>query len=469
MASYNRKYEKLYPRIGYLSFSETPFNVSVKTTNIIPQDSPGENFVSYSQTDYETTFLNEEHFFDNQKVIASTFNEVKNNLNKSLEYKFTFSTSKDNLSPVIDLRSSSIKCISTQIDKPKGNEVRFGRRYKLLSFYPVYKFNVTNLPVDQAGDPIIPTINQSVTGDTSNCRGDIIKVVGSLVYVKVKNSSVFQAGEILTFGVQSYTGVAVSADGTTRVVSNFTPNTQVEVFQENLSDRFNTEIYGTIVAWDDKTETLTVLEEKAPINGDYTSSATGDFARNSSNGGANQVSDIIRVGDNLWHQNIAPVDATDLNESVAGFVEVSSVDYSSGVSFTPDTTSKNSTSLAKYVTKEVTLANPATTIEVRLTANMAAQDDVEVYYKVKPVNSQLVFDDIEWVAFNGSGMPDIEVIPSNEAAISGLFESQSSYKEHKYSVSDLSDFSSFAVKVVMKASNPCYTPKIQDARIVAAY
>ena len=100
---------------------------------------------------------------------------------------------------------------------------------------------------------------------------------------------------------------------------------------------------------------------------------------------------------------------------------------------------------------------------------MASQDDVEVYYKAKPVNSQLVFDDIEWVAFNGNGMPDIEVIPSNEAAISGLFESQSSYKEHKYTVSDLSEFASFAVKVVMKASNPCYTPKIQDARIVAAY
>ena len=380
LASYNRKYEKLYPKVGYLSFSDTPFNVSVKTTNIIPQDSTGTNYVSYSQTDYETTFLNEEHFFDNQKVIASSFNEVKNNIDESLEYKFTFSTTKDNLSPVIDLRSSSVKCISTQIDKPVGNEVRFGIRYKLLSFYPLYKFNVTNLPVDQAGDPIIPTVDQSVTGDTSNCRGDIIKVVGSLVYVKVTNSSVFQAGETLTFGVQAFTGVAVSPDGITRVVSNFTAGTQVEVYQENLSDRFGTEIYGTIISWDDKTETLTVLEEKAPIEGDYTSPATGNFARNSSNGGDNQVSDIIRVGDNLWHQNISPADATDLNESVPGFVEVSAIDYSSGVGFTSDTSSKNSTSLAKYVTKEVTLANPATTIEVRLSANMAAQDDVCLLY-----------------------------------------------------------------------------------------
>ena len=73
--------------------------------------------------------------------------------------------------------------------------------------------------------------------------------------------------------MQSYTGVAVSPDGITRVVSDFTPNTQVEVYQEDLTSRFNTEIYGTIVSWDEKTETLVVLEEKAPIDGDYTSPA----------------------------------------------------------------------------------------------------------------------------------------------------------------------------------------------------
>ena len=47
---------------------------------------------------------------------------------------------------------------------------------------------------------------------------------------------------------------------------------KLKYFQENLSDRFGTKIYGKIISWDEKTETLTVLEEKAPINGDYNSS-----------------------------------------------------------------------------------------------------------------------------------------------------------------------------------------------------
>jgi len=89
--------------------------------------------------------------------------------------------------------------------------------------------------------------------------------------------------------------------------------------------------------------------------------------------------------------------------------------------------------------------------------------------KTKPVNSQSIFDDIEWIPFNGNGLSDNTVTPSNDAAISGLFEKQSSYKEHKYSVSNLNEFASFAIKIVMKSSNPAYIPKIQDARIIAAF
>jgi hypothetical protein len=262
----------------------------------------------------------------------------------------------------------------------------------------------------------------------------------------------------------------VSPNGITEVKQNFTVNTDVEVYQSNLVNRFTNKIYGKIISWDDKNKELTILEEKYPINGDYTSTAAGNiFGRSSANNGANQQSDIIRVGDQLWHQKISPSTVTDNNESVPGFVEVSSISYANGILYTSDINSKNSSSVAKYVTKEVTLANAATTVEVRLSANISEQDDLEVYYKTKPVNSQSVFDDIEWKPFNQYGNPDIEVVPLNDSAISGLFEKQESYKEYKYSVSNLNDFSSFAVKIVMKAANPCYIPKIQDARIVAAF
>jgi len=269
----------------------------------------------------------------------------------SLKYKFTISSSKDNLSPVIDLRSSSVKVISNIVEKGYGNETRYGRRYKVLSFYPIYKFNVTNLPVNSDGSPILPTVGQSVVGNTTKSRGEIIKVVGSLIYAKMKNSSLFAAGETLTFGIQSFNGVAVSPSGITEVGFKFTPDTNVEVYQENLSDTFANQIYAKIIRWDDKNKKLYVLEEKAPQNGNYFSAATGPYARNSSDEGANQLPDIIRVGDNLWHQQIKPVDLADTNESVPGFVEVSSIDYSNGVLYTSDINSKNSSSVSKICDK----------------------------------------------------------------------------------------------------------------------
>ena len=83
-ASFNRKFETLFPQIHYLTFTGTGLDVSVKTTNIIPVDSSTTNYTSYSQSEYEKTFLNEPHYFTNQKFVASRINETINNLTESL-------------------------------------------------------------------------------------------------------------------------------------------------------------------------------------------------------------------------------------------------------------------------------------------------------------------------------------------------------------------------------------------------
>jgi hypothetical protein len=475
LASYNRKYEKLYPQISYLSFANTPFDSFVKTTNIVPVDSETQDYLSYSISDYEKTFLNEEQFFTNQRVICSYFNEIKNSIKNSLSYKFVFSTNVEYLSPIIDLRSSSVKLSTTEVDKGYGKETRYGKRFKIVKFYPVYKFTVTGLPTNSNNEPILPTTTQSVTGKTSNARGNIVRVNGATIYVKVKNNSTFIAGEQLEFSsgdlsAPTITGASVGSSGITEFKPEFSAGTKIEVFHSNLSNRFSTKIYANIISWDDKDKELTIIEEKQPIANNYFASSNDiGFQRDSSNLGANQLEDIIRTGDNIWHQKIAPLSNNDSNESRPGFLEVSSIDYSNGVLFTPETSSKNSSSLAKYVTKEITLQNSSTTIEVRANANLLENSDVELYYKTKSTNSQEVFDDIEWIPFNNAGESDFVVDPANEKVISALFENQSSYKEYKYSVSNLSEFTSFAVKIVMKSTNPSYIPKIQDVRIVAAY
>ena len=79
------------------------------------------------------------------------------------------------------------------------------------------------------------------------------------------------------------------------------------------------------------------------------------------------------------------------------------------------------------------------------------------------------FEDIDWVFFNGTGQPDTLELATSENSISSVVEKQSSYQDLKYSVSDLEEFSSFAIKIVMKGVDPSYVPKIQDIRAVASF
>ena len=130
---------------------------------------------------------------------------------------------------------------------------------------------------------------------------------------------------------------------------------------------------------------------------------------------------------------------------------------------------KNTLDGFKIEVKEVVINNPATSIDVHLTANTKDISNIQVLYKFKKASSQENFEDIDWVFFNGTGQPDTLELATSENSISSVVEKQSSYQDLKYSVSDLEEFSSFAIKIVMKGVDPSYVPKIQDIRAVASF
>ena len=72
-------------------------------------------------------------------------------------------------------------------------------------------------------------------------------------------------------------------------------------------------------------------------------------------------------------------------------------------------------------------------------------------------------------SLNGNGQPDVAEIANPENTISSIVEKQSSYQDLKYSVSDLPEFSTFAIKIVLKGVDPAFVPKIQDIRAVASF
>ena len=173
------------------------------------------------------------------------------------------------------------------------------------------------------------------------------------------------------------------------------------------------------------------------------------------------MSDIFRVGDFIKYPN-QPDDE-------ARFWEIGSIEYTNGINFVAENTSKNTSAIAKYVTKEVSISSPATALNVHLTINTKDLANVKVLFKYKKASTQENFDDIDWDYFNGNGHPDTSDIATPENTISSVVEKQSSYQDITYSASSLPEFSSFAVKIVMRSNDPAYVPKIQDIRAVAAF
>ena len=55
---------------------------------------------------------------------------------------------------------------------------------------------------------------------------------------------------------------------------------------------------------------------------------------------------------------------------------------------------------AKYQTKTVNLENPATNIDVRLTANLFANNDIQVMYRIRPTSSDKIISSQPWRYFN---------------------------------------------------------------------
>ena len=475
LVAHNKKYERLYPQVNYLTFSATSVKTTVKTTNIIPVDSNTNNYTSYSQVSDEKTFLNEIHYFTNQKVLCSKINQTSNNLDKSLEYTIKLSSTVSYLSPAIDLSSASVKLASNRVEKSVGQEDRYGRRDQILEFKPVYQFSLANIPANTT-----ITVPQAVEGAVSKAKGTIARVEeingAPTIWVRLSTTNGFQKNEGIIFGdtllssvgydpalteTQNQSRASVSSDPTRQIFSVNVDGAIIARNPSSLSDTFDNKIQGKVKVFDAQNLIVTVSNDKKPYGTlGYTESLEDSASSGNARSGAGPE-DVFRVGDIIAYP--------DQQSETNAYWEVSRVSYTNGIEYRPEISFNNSSSVAKYVTKEIAIGNPGTTIDVRLTANVKNIDDIQVLFRYKKSSSQESFDNIEWEYFNGTGLPDTDEFPTSENTVSGIVEKQTSYQELQYSVSNLPEFSSFGIKIVMRSNDPVYVPKIQDMRAVASY
>ena len=252
----------------------------------------------------------------------------------------------------------------------------------------------------------------------------------------------------------------VSAAGAIKVNPSFSFGQLVTgINPSNTTENYDNLINGTVRIWDVPSQTLTLENDKQPINSDYSSaSGTGSFIRTQQV--ADQSADIFRVGDLVSWSNLGAGDER--------YYEVKKMTFSDGVDFVSDDSANDTSSVAKYTTKEISLTQGATAIDVIITANVTDSENIQLAYKTKTTSVQKKFEDIEWELFNGTGFEDTPKLATPQNTISAQKEEQTSYQEFRYTVDNLDEFTSFGVKISMKTDDPSYVPKIQDIRVVAS-
>jgi hypothetical protein len=112
------------------------------------------------------------------------------------------------------------------------------------------------------------------------------------------------------------------------------------------------------------------------------------------------------------------------------------------------------------------LSKSATALTVLFDAVQMADADIDVLFKTLRVDSAENFDDPEWTYFNSDGSPD-STVPASK----NMFD----FKEYSYFVgqnslglgTELSEFVSFAIKIVMRGTNSSLPPIIKDFRAIA--
>ena len=147
---------------------------------------------------------------------------------------------------------------------------------------------------------------------------------------------------------------------------------------------------------------------------------------------------------------------TGANIKVAGPVITegagSTVTVTNGINFIAEEAPRGGSALAKYITKEINLTNPSTSLNLRLDISKPADASVKVYFKTKLISETTSLLDKEYTEFTGLTIP------------TSLGDE---FYEVEGQLDNLAQFNSVILKIVLLSTNSATVPKAQNLRLIA--
>ena len=126
--------------------------------------------------------------------------------------------------------------------------------------------------------------------------------------------------------------------------------------------------------------------------------------------------------------------------------------------FVAETNASQTSAESKYLTKPIVLDNNSTALDIRISANIQSGSDMKVFFRTTGGEETRRLQDIGFTAFNSTGAEDVNVVDAEDDA---------TFKEYKFSASDLSGFTAFQLKIVLTGTNSAIVPRMKDLRGIA--
>lgn len=114
----------------------------------------------------------------------------------------------------------------------------------------------------------------------------------------------------------------------------------------------------------------------------------------------------------------------------------------------------NGSASFKYLSRRMTLAQPATAAKIMFSAYRHASNTFRVFYKASKVDDSTIFDDLDWV----EAVVDMDP---------GVSSNKQDFRDYEYTLDDLDDFVSIAVKIVGLGTDTANVPQFEDLRVLA--
>jgi len=405
-ATYNVMYDMVQPALQIQNFSETQCDVSMANATGKSVDGTETPYTISSPPTYYAVSPNDTNILYSPAVIASSINQSFVG-SKSVFLKAAISSDNSALSPIIDTHRTSLLAISNKVNTPSPDNINVD----VIDTRTVFEHTAYG-PFSFANTGTLWSATATVA-------------LNAQLYWLGNLYTVTQAG---TTGAVAPTHTAGYATNGTAILTYAGYSTVITTSDSVIAGLIPTIAVGKYITVTGATtsgnnnSTTGYLVTK--IAGDGSTTGTITVARGSNWSAAeNSVSGTTVKLKNLFVDEISP---------------------------------KGSSSVNKYISKNIKLDNPSTFFRIRLAANCPTEANILVYYKISPIGSTVDFDTVNWT----QSYPDVDMKKVQRGDFTTFYDVD--YSEEK-----LSPFDTIAVKIVLQSTNSSAVPKVKDLRIIA--